>query len=324
MPNNKTQTGTGRTWTYKDFPEFYNNAFVQSIANKEKWRVSDKYKRPLDMRALIDKQVVWGMANNRGYNPLVDLQTLINVLPDATNNAYHLETAIDKFVVLDIEPKCPDVIKEQLLKLPYLYGETSMSGKGVHLVFDLPKELWKEYPVIHDKLAIKESHGYYEILLNHMVTFTRNALPETVPEKEISEFEKLFEKLASEAKPTAVASCDISIDEIDTDSIPYYGRTMTVLRAQKYRKKPEDFSNDMSRYEFGMAGFYWRALKRLLKNPQYSNAEYTDEQKAIVIYVLLSENLEFREKHDSQRNGMPWLLHLATQIISKSDDKNED
>lgn len=313
----------GKTW--HDFPDFYNSAFVHELAGNEKWTVSDKDKRPIDMRALIERGKVWGVAYNRGYNPLVDLETLKETIPNATNNAYYLEADTDKYVVLDIEPKCPDLIKRELLKLPYLYGETSMSGKGIHLVFALPENIWSAYPVIHNKLAIKEKHGYYEILLNHMVTFTRNCIGDVYDPKSVSEFEKVFETLAAEAKETSELAKEINVTEINTDDIPSYNRILSVLTAQTYKKKPSDFYDDMSKYEFGMASFYYHMLQKLLKGDHFKNVEYTDEQCAVIVYSLLCKKLEYRAKHDTQRNNMPWLMYIATQLIGKTDiNKNND
>lgn len=305
--------------TWKDFPKFYENAFIKNIADSEKWTVSDKNKRPIDMHALIHEQKVWGLAFNRGYHPLVDLKTLCEVIPSATNNAYYLDALVDNFVVLDIEPKCPIHIKERFMKLPYLYAETSMSGKGVHLVFDLPVDILDKYPAAKQKLALKEEHGYYEILLNHMITFTRNAIPISDDPDDISVFEHVFEKLAMEAKETETVADQIVVDEIDTDNIPYYDKLMMTLRSQTYTKTPADFHNDMSKYEFGITGYYFRALLKLLKDNKYKDHEYSDEEKAIILYKLTSEKIPHRDKHDQMRNKMPWLLYIATSLIAKSD-----
>lgn len=303
--------------TYKDFPEFYKNDFVKSISKNPKWTVSDKNKRPIDMIALMNDDV-WGASFARGYNPFVSLETMIKQLPDAVNNAYYLEAETDKFVVLDIEPCCPDVMKKALLRLPYVYGEISMSGKGYHLVFPLPEDIWAKYPAIHNKVALKEKHKNYEILINHMVTFTRNYIEPPYDPASMDEFIRVFETLAREAKQTQKASSsDIQI--IDTKNIPLFDRTMTVLKAQKYKKKPDDFYNDMSRYEFGMAGFYYNALERLTKNQIYKNIHYTNDEKATIIYALLQKNLEHREKHDTKRNNVPWLLYISAQLVGRSE-----
>lgn len=305
--------------TWKDFPDFYENSFIKQIANSQKWTVSDKNKRPIDMHALIHEQKVWGMAFDRGYNPLVDLQTLCETIPSATNNAYYLDALVDKFVVLDIEPKCPEHIKQKFLELPYIYGEVSMSGHGIHLVFELPEKIIECYPDAKMKLALKEEHGYYEVLLNHMITFTRKMIPPSPQKENISVFENIFELLAMKAKPSSAATDQVVITEINTDDIPYFDKLITPLKAQIYGKKPEDFYGDMSKYEFGATGFYYRALEKLLKNNKYKDHEYTDEEKALILYSVTKEKIPFREKHEQVRNDMPWLLYIATCLIAKSD-----
>lgn len=305
--------------SWRDFPEFYNNPFVKQIENIEKWTVSDKNKRPIDMHALIHEQKVWGMAFDRGYNPLVDLKTLCETIPSATNNAYYLDALVDKFVVLDIEPKCPNHIKQKLLELPYLYGEVSMSGNGIHLVFSLPESILDKYPDAKMKQALKEEHGYYEILLNHMITFTRNALPPSQCKEDISIFDNVFELLAMKAKPSVSTDNAISVTDIDTESIPHFDALMAPLKSQKYNKTPDDFYNDMSKFEFGATGFYYRALKKLLKDNTYKDHEYTDAEKALIVYSATSANIPYRAKHEQSRNGMPWLLFVATSLIAKSD-----
>ncbi|MBO5435443.1 hypothetical protein J6A31_06600 [bacterium] len=305
--------------TWRDFPDFYNNVFIQAIAPHDRWTVSDNTKRPIDMHALIHEQKIWGAAFDRGYNPLVDLQTLCNTIPSATNNAYYLDALIDGFVILDIEPKCPDVIKQKFLNLPYVYGETSMSGKGLHLVFDLPKDIIEKYPAAKQKLALKEEHGYYEILLNHMVTFTRNILPPRMFTEDISVFENIFELLAMKQKEASAGDTTIEAINIDIDDIPHVNKLLTPLRAQIYNKTPNDFYNDMSKFEFGITGFYYRALMKLLgKNNKFKDHVYSDEEKAVILYKITSEKLNHRDKHDQIRNNMPWLLYIATCLIAKS------
>lgn len=306
--------------TWRDFPDFYENTFIKNIANSEKWTVSDKDKRPIDMYALIHKNKVWGMAFDRGYNPLVDLKTLCETIPSATNNAYYLDALVDKYVILDIEPKCPDKIKQRLLELPYIYGEVSMSGKGIHLVFELPEKILDRYPDAKMKLALKEDHGYYEILLNHMVTFTRKMIQPSPCTENISTFENVFELLAMKAKPSTSTINSLEITEIDTDNIPHFNTLVSPLKFQNYNKSPDDFHNDMSKYEFGAAGFYYHALEKLLDNNKYKGHEYTDEEKAIILYSVIKEKIPFREKHEQVRNNMPWLLYIATRLIEKSDN----
>ena len=320
--------------TWQDFPEFYNNPVIQKLAKNEKWTVSTtkspdptkKVKMPIDMIAWMERQQIWGAAYDRGYNPLVDLQTVCNELPTATNNAYSLDALVDKIVVLDIEPKCPDTLKQKFLQLPYLYAERSMSGQGLHLIFNLPEYLLDKYPNAKKKQALKDDNGYYEILLCHMVTFTRDVLPPSQCTGSIDDFDNVFELLASQAKESKTGTHAI-ITDIETDMIPYYDELMDSLSNRQYGKTIEDFPQkgnktgyNNSSFEFGMSGFYYRALKRLLTNNTYKDHTYTDEEKAIIVYNCTKEHLAYRPKHDEVRSGMPWLLYVASCLIAKSDD----
>ena len=317
--------------TMYEFPEFYNNPIIQSIAPVEKWTVSDKTKRPIDMKALIERQEIWGASFKRGYNPLVDLNTLRQAIPNATNNAFYLDAERDGIVVLDAEPYCPDQVKELFLGLPYLYGETSMSGKGIHLIFKLPHLILERYPNAKTKMALREEHGYYEILMNHMVTFTRNVIPRKPILYDNSVFDNIFELLASQATVTVKAE-SINAEDIDISSIPYSHTIINVLKGQTYYKKLTDFvcdkganKYDNSKYEYNMALFYYQRFQRMTQGTfKMKDHEYTAEEKAVIIYEVIKEKIEHREKHDTLRNGMPWLLYIASTMVSKTDLYNAE
>ena len=305
--------------TWRDFPQFYNNPVIQKLAILENWTVSDKNKRPIDMRAFIDKQELWGAAFDRGYNPLVDLKTLCDAIPNATNNAYYLDAERDGIVILDIEPSCPDNIKELFMGLPYLYGEVSMSGRGIHLIFNLPRMILARYPNAQQKLALKEEHGYYEILMNHMVTFTRNTLPPAEFKNDISIFENVFELLAQQATKTIKAE-QLDASSLDVEAIPYARTIINVLMGQNYYKHLSDFKFDNSKYEYNMAFFYNQRLERMIgKEWTFKDHTYTAEERAVMIYEIVKQKIDHRAKHDSFRNGMPWLLYITSTMIAKTD-----
>lgn len=311
--------------TWEDFPRFYNSDFIKAIADKEKWTVSDNKKRPIDMYALINDQKVWGAAFDRGYNPLVNLKTLCATIPNAINNAFKLDAFEDNFVILDIEPSCPEPLKQKFLELPYEYGEISMSGKGLHLVFDFPRDILEKYPNAKNKLSLKDGNGYYEILLYHMVTFTRNMIKPSDFKTDISEFENMFELLAMQAKDTSTAQ-GVAVTDVKTDDIPQFDDIKDTLEQHTYNKTAYDFvdkrngkNHDFSAFEFGATGFYYRTLNRLLATDKYKDHKYTDEEKAVILYSVTTDVLPYREKHDSLRNNMPWLLFIASQLIAKSD-----
>ena len=319
--------------TYKDFQEFYEHPVIKKIAKNQKWTVSDKDKCPLDVTAYLKDNVVWGLAWNRGYNPCVTLEDLCISIPNAANNCYYLDAITDRIVILDIEPSCPDDLKQKFLELPYIYGETSMSGKGYHLIFELPSDIFRKYPNASDKLALQDENREYEILLNHMVTFTRNMIPPATG-TDIEPFMKLFEELCAKQKPK-VRSVEFDMDKKEPTDIPDMDRILTHLVRQTYKdkngkiKRPEDFTEkgvpDHSRYEFGYAGFLLDKLNKILDVYFIKNNghEYTMSEKAWFIYWTLKNCIEPRAKHEEMRNGMPWLLYIATTIVGRNEKIEE-
>lgn len=312
--------------TYLDFPEFYNHPFIQSIAPIERWTVSDKDKKPLDMFEWIYRKRLVGAATTDS-NSLISLPKLCEIIPNAVNNTFFMDSLIDNFVMLDIEKTCPDNIKAELLQLPYIYGETSLSGKGYHLVFPLP-DCFYEYPAATKKLTMKEEHGYYEILLNHYVMFTRNMLP---PATGNGDFEKLFRTLCSNQKETHRE--DVNIQTLEPEHGPDYDKIVNLLARQEYKKTYEDFHNDVSKFEYGCMGYFHYKLVQILKvntiaiQEVYSKAEgkmvskkytYSDNEKAWILYTVVKDKIPYRAKHDENRDGLPWLLYLAREIIAKS------
>ena len=140
---------------------------------------------------------------------LVDLYELNTILPNAANYAFYLEADEDNFVVLDIEPSCPDNIKSEFLKMNPLYMETSMSGKGIHMIFEYPKHIMEKYPNAFNKSVFRGENHEYEILIDHhYVTFTGRQIPFT-PNENPASFEDLFEKLAKLMKKLSVDLFDI-------------------------------------------------------------------------------------------------------------------
>lgn len=297
--------------TFKDFPDFYNHPFIQSIANNQKWTVCDNNKKPIDMFSYMYKHQITGALFTNNLS-LVSLPELCNIIPDATNNTYYMDALVDNFVVLDIEKTCPDKIKTKLLSTPYIYGETSLSGKGYHLIFSTP-DCFKDYPIAQKKVVLREEHGYYEILLQHYVTFTRNMLP---PATGTTSFENIFKQLAVNQKDTQKQNIDVQ--NLKPNNIPFENDILFILNHLSYKKTINDFYNDISKYEYGFVGFLYYKLKNLIKTPKYKKAHiYTANEKAWLLYLAASNQIPYRPKHDELRNNLPWLLYLAEEIIAK-------
>ena len=294
---------------------FRSNPFIDTIAGKKKWTVSTNTKMPIDMNNLIYKGKLTGALYNDDLS-LVSLDKVNETLPDAANYAFYLDALEDGFVVLDIEPKCPDDVRAELMAMPCLYCETSLSGHGIHMVFRLPSDILDAKENARQKIVFKEDHGWYEILLNHYVTFTGNQIAANIGDDD-SEFRNLFARMASEQKASSKA--DVDVFEIEEVKTRYANAILEVLMSHRndYRKTLADFSGDTSRYEFSYIAFLNHRLGKMLKLRDIAaEHEYTDAERAWFLYKVASEYLPSRSKHENRRNGLPWLLYLSSEVIA--------
>lgn len=316
-------------YDYRDYLEFYNNDFIASIANNPKWSISDNNKRPINMSALEtflkekDTRVYIGGASQYDDTNMTTLGHTIQMLPNVANHAYMLNARLDGWVVLDIEKTCPPDLKKKFLQIPYLYGEYSMSGKGIHLICRLPNN-WNKFPAYQNMVKLQAKTGWYEILMYHWVTFTRNHLDKITSKgtKKGYTIANIFEDLTKQVK----ASQKVDIDTVtDKPDIPSEKRILTMMDSFHYGKKPEDFPKedengnylgpDMSRYEFGCASFLALHVNQMTKIPSLAKNDYTDEEITWLVYDLLKKRLEWRAKHDTIHKGMPWLLYNASMAV---------
>lgn len=315
---------TKKIYIESEITMFYDNKHIIAIADNPRWTVSDKNKCPIDIVSYKATNAIHG-ALSTTPSSLMTLADVNQTIPNATNNTYYLKSTIDKIVVLDIEPKCPIELKKQLLELPYLYGEVSLSGKGYHLLFALP-ECIADYPDAKYKTVMREEHGYYEILMDHYITFSRNEITQDasfLENKSKLSFDDIFKELASTQTTTTRKTINITND-IDPDSIPLFDDIMTTLLPLIYKKTIDDFHDDYSKFEYGVTGFYHHKLQILLKATKYATAHnYTDEEKSIILYEIIKTKIVFREKHTTMREQLPWLLYLAQNVISKYKDKDK-
>lgn len=299
------------------FPEFYTNPIIGAIADVPRWTVSDNAKVPINMRELISSGRVWG-AHEISDQCLVRLDELTRFLPTAANNAFYLRAQTDGFVVLDIEKTCPPEVSQRLLSLPNLWVEPSMSGKGYHLVMPLPSNFW-DYPIAVGKTVLKEVHGYYEILLDHWVTFTRTSLPASAlpPQNfEAGAWEEVYADLAKDAVESPVSEFDITAERPE---IPRLEQIIELMTRRPLEKSPEDFHNDYSRYEFSALGILYNRLKTILiaVSEVETEAVYDEAAMSWLIYEAAVRMLPARDKHEEVRNGMPLLLNAAVSLVGR-------
>ena len=312
-----------------DLALFRSHPFVSSIAGEKKWTVSTSDKMPIDMNYLKEYQRVIGATFAGGNQPLTDLDDMQSIFagigePDQpviiANAAYNLKQAMDGFFVLDIEPDCPPEMRDQLLALPYVYGEYYMSGRGFHLVFTRPDPIPVKRPELFlAKPAIKHENGWFEFLLNHYVTFTGHMIDHPAgqiikPEQDLWD---LFDAVSEKTQITRTISLeDMEIPDIDDIERGQFIVDFLSDEAVAYRKTPEDFNNDMSKYEFGVAGFYHKRMCSLLSTTAYQRHDYTPQERIRILYEIMVVYLPWRKKHDEYRDNMPWLMYTAKRVVT--------
>jgi hypothetical protein len=316
------------------FPHFYTNPAIRFLSTSSRWTVSGrlgpdmstKGKAPIDIRALLDAGQIRG-AWAADENCLVTLRELTQRLPAASNAAFYLTAQTDGLLVVDIEPECPEHIAANLLALPgVLYAETSMSGRGYHLLTGLPEDFW-EYPAATSKRVLREEHGWYEILLAHWVTFTRVPISEAIRSRAkktqltsapFASIADLYASLAEVVRPVSAASSEVSTSPRLPDITS--GRQIverTLAGAAPRYKTLAHFGGDHSRFEFSVLGVLYREMRsHLVRSGFVNRATYSENDQAWLLYEAALEVLPGRPKHNERRNGRPFLLDRAAAMVA--------
>ncbi|MDQ0648603.1 hypothetical protein QFZ53_002799 [Microbacterium natoriense] len=317
------------------FPAFYANPVIRALAGAVRWTVSgrlgddlgSKSKAPIDMRALLDLGRVRG-AWQIDKTCLVTLEEMTSRLPNAANAAYYLQAQVDGVMVIDIEPCCPPEIAQGLLTLPgILYSEVSMSGRGYHLVTALP-ENFHAHGVAAEKRVLREEHGWYEILLDHWVTFTRRPIGEGVVTgaqtvgsalPRFDSIEDLYSSLAVKAKKLRSLPATAEWSTVEGPDIES-GRHIIELTLQGSRprlKHLDDFDGDHSRWEFSILGTLFREMRQHLVLAGFMRrVTYTPADQAWLLYRAAQEVIPARPKHLERRNNRPFLLDRAASMVA--------
>lgn len=317
------------------FPEFYQNPTIQALAINPRWTVSGQLgddisthdiktrKAPIDIRELKKNGRVRG-AFEKSPTCLMTLAEILDFLPNVANHALAINAHIDEVMVLDIEKTCPPEVARELLALPSLYSEVSMSHQGYHLVMPIPAN-FEDFPLVRNKVALGEEHGWYEILIDHWITFTRIPVP---PERLLDDegqavtagrtWEEVFAALADRATEIHIDAETRRSVSLDKPEIPGEVAALHVMTSRPFSKTLEHFHGDHSRYEFSILG---ALLKRLTPALPFLSQEYSTQydasMKAWLLYEAAREVIPHRAKHDELRNQMPLLLNAATDLLAR-------
>lgn len=320
------------------FPEFYANPTIQTLAPVRRWTVSGRlsdapasgHKAPIDVRHLIEgcrpecrhEGPVRG-AFTLDSTCLMSLGELVAALPKAANHAYYLQSHSDGVVVVDVEPDCPPDLAANLLRLPgVLWAETSMSGRGYHLVMPRPKNL-HDFPHAAHKRVLRERNGWFEILLDHWITFTRRPVDAELagdgPPARFASLEDLYAALAENARASAAGSAGEIVTDEDMPDIPGAHDIVAaaIAGSEDRRKDLSDFDHDRSRWEFSVLGtLYAEQVQAMNLHAGMRQRSYSARDQAWLLYTAAVEVLPKRAKHTETRNGRPYLLDRAASLVA--------
>lgn len=306
---------------------FFQNPTISVLATHPHWSVSDPNdKHPLNIPYFFQALD----APDKGYQLEVDGRGASFMRPETMmtpddilngfidrfseclpyNLAYYFSTDCDNVCCIDIEPTCPNDIKEQFLHCNFLYGETSMSGKGYHLLIPIPTALLEKYPNAQNKTKLQHKQKYFEVHFEHWLTFTANQ----IQLKGNNDITPLIEPLFSEARAdTGEYTVDLS-DEL-SDHYELVEEALfddMIMHANKYCQYQN--RGDDSAYEFLVAMWFCRTLDYFMEEKQklVMITTLTDQECISLIHDLMFEFLPYRPKFDQHFiQGVPYLFHTA-------------
>lgn len=315
-----------KSQSYKAWPNFYDHPFIQSIADTEKWSITQpKNKMPVDMFDLAHGKIT-GCAPDTPHSMTTLAETVriiestYNKVP--TNHAFNMNTDEDNFVLLDIEPSCPPHIMRKFLQLPYIYAEKSLSGKGIHMVMPIPAEYW-QYPAVLRLQKMQEEHRYYEIMFDHWVTFTRDMIKPSNPNADDSFYHEIFKKLAEKQIEKTTEDLEFEMDDdhnVEVSDIPGADEIIAYATngANEYKRTLKDYNNDASAFVFGINGHFYGIMSKLMKLSSIEKLghKYTPQERTRILYAIIKDRVPDRPKNYERRGKTTWLMAQCQRMVS--------
>ena len=343
--------------------DFSNNPLVAYIGKEPYWTVSDDQKRPVNALALLQDNEVKNIRFD-GEHQMVTLAEL-DANPDlqAVNRAYRLRARENRVIAIDVEPIAPDDMKQQVLHFPAHFTEFSRNG-GVHLFIKVPEDLiTDENRYMFDDLSVfkepvpKDTDGkdlrkaHFEVIFNdHFITFTKKMVvqkpcvdyTQDAAAKEqlraflaqITEMDKTRREQREKMKAYRIQVFEDSISDEKEELIEKFMELepFAVAREQAEEKTAADFAGDLSRYEIAVAsGIASHTIR--IHNLSKGTISFKDianklnEQDLVyIVYLMLQDVVPHREKHDEERDGLPWLLYTskrAYEYVRANGDKKK-
>lgn len=301
------------------FPEFYSNNTVGSLASVSRWTVTDAEHVPVNFPELLATGRVLGV-HEVSNEALVTLNEITHGLPQAANCTFYLRSHIDGVAMLVINNTCPPAVVRDLLRIPSLYGEYRSSGPACQLVFPLPRNL-DNFPAVKRRKVLTEPRGWYEILFEGWVVFSRNAMPSHVaqvtddPHTLQPAWEELFTTLAITARQSRAVTPSLRLER---PNLPRLEQILELMTRNPLGLTVAEFHGDLARYEYAVLTLLHEKLQSLLVTVQAlePGAVFTRSAEAWIITEAARRMLPHRNRDFEDTNGSPLLLDAATSVVA--------
>lgn len=259
--------------------------------------------------------------------------------------AYRMNAIDDLIIVLDVEPdSSPDVINH-LSKIPAHFSEWS-TNNGLHMFYKLNMtDLTPEVKTLLS-MAVKKiddaKNGLrckLELIMNdHWITFTgKTNVEQIVP------LETPVPKAIHNIIQTIAQSATMQQQEIEKILVDANGTSETSDKVSNWllaspkmieiaQLTPDQFQNDMSKYEFNViirvAGYLNYQIANASPMTSYrlggvNLTQMSDQDSIRAIYQAIKEVLPYRSKHDTYRDKLPWLLYQTVKAYEIVKSRSE-
>lgn len=323
---------------------FMQHPIIRKLAHEEHWTVSDKDKQPVHARILLAEDVLHN-AHWRDGNPLVAL-TALDANPNLAfvNRAYRLHARDNRVIAIDVEPHASPEMKQMVWDFPGHLRELSRNG-GIHLLIEVPEDciddanryLFDDLAVFKEPIpAGVKAKSTYEVLFNdHYITFTKKLgfhkeptdfAQDPAAKAKLKGFLDNLVRLDAERREQRELMKQHRAELEEGKMTPELKSALTMLlelppievaRESVSQKTLDDYGGDASRYESSVASSYahhiMRAHKMALEAISYRDQALLLGENELIrgVYELLTDTVEYRPKHDEEREGYPWLLYVA-------------
>lgn len=356
-----TNMERGHSNMVKGFPMVHPQVFkqypiIEHLSSHKRWTVSDTDKRPINAVELLNTGELYGARDESELVTLDELDANTNL--QAVNRTYRLQARQNNIIMIDVEPEASNALKDFAFHFPAHYTELSMNG-GVHLLIHVPDDcinddnryMFNDLSVFKEPVPKEENRpAHYEVLFNdHYITFTKRAVTQKVSVdfntdhaakmKLVQFLENIvhLDKERREKRELAKShQIDVYLDTItekkkkDIDEFIHM-QYLNPVKQRAIERDIDTYGGDMSRYEMAVAtsitGGVLRTANIAKTTASYRDmlSTFTEQDYVYASYLIMKEIVPYRDKHDENRDGLPWLMYIAresyTYVVSQQKQK---